>query len=167
MANQEASASKSAISKKKRKNFFQELQISDNLKSQAEELEVGYKFDNWEHVNQVLYTYAKIKGFVWRLQNTYYRVDKTISKKVFECHHAGKPWISNENNTTSSRVDCTCYININWPKSDPHPQVTTFESKHTNHDLNLVTTKFAPQYRSLSEPVIDRIKFYINNSSGL
>ncbi|CAG8624353.1 14825_t:CDS:2, partial [Racocetra persica] len=111
----------------------------DNLKNQAKELEVRYKFDNWEHVDQ-------------RLQNTYYQVDKTISKKVFECHHASKPQIYNKNNTTSSYVECTCYININWPKSDANPQVTTFEPKHANHDLNLITTKFALQYRSLSEP---------------
>src|SRR5581483_10419526 len=75
--------SKSAISKKKCRKIFHELQISENLKKQAEELTVGYRFENWEHVDQVLYAYAKTKGFVWRLQNTYYRVDKNISKKVF------------------------------------------------------------------------------------
>jgi hypothetical protein len=167
------STSKSAILRKKRRKVFQELQISENLKKQANELAVGYKFENWEHVDQVLYAYAKAKGFVWRLQNTYYRVDKNISKKVFECNHAGKPKLRKENNpnitrnTTSSRVGCTCYINICWPKSDSNPRVTTFEPKHMNHILNIATAVFAPLYRSLPEPVMNRIKFYINNSPGM
>src|SRR5581483_8996550 len=82
--------SKSVISKRKRQKVFQELQISERLREQADELKVGYKFENWEHVDQVLYAYAKTRGFVWRLQNTYKRVDGSISKRVFECHHAGK-----------------------------------------------------------------------------
>ncbi|RIA82919.1 hypothetical protein C1645_834604 [Glomus cerebriforme] len=33
-----------------------------------------------------------MKGFSWRLQNTYYsRADRGVSKKVFEYRHAGKP----------------------------------------------------------------------------
>ncbi|GES98284.1 protein FAR1-related sequence 5-like [Rhizophagus clarus] len=51
-------------------------------------------------------------------------------------------------NTTSSRVGCTCYINICWPKYDSNPL-------------------FAPLYRSLSESVLNRIKFYVNNSPGM
>ncbi|RIB09947.1 hypothetical protein C2G38_2146300 [Gigaspora rosea] len=86
-----ASTSKSAISKKTQQKALNELQISENLKKQADELTVEYKFEDWNHVDQVLYAYAKMKGFVWRLQNTYYRVDKSISKKIFECQHAGKP----------------------------------------------------------------------------
>ncbi|CAG8519315.1 17814_t:CDS:2, partial [Racocetra fulgida] len=159
--------SKSVIARKDRQKTLQELQISEELKKQAEELTIGYKFENWEHIDQVLYTYDKTKGFIWRLQNTYYRVDKSI-KKVFECHHAGKPRSNTKNNTTqakkSSRVECTCYINICWPKTDSNPHVTTFEPEHANYTLNLVTAKFAPSYRSLPEPVLDRISFYINNS---
>ena len=60
-----------------------------------------------------------------------------------------------------------CYINICWPKSDSNPCVTTFESKHMNHILNIATAVFAPLYHSLPESVIDRIKFYINNSPGM
>src|SRR5688572_9120427 len=82
--------SSSVILKKKRQRVLQELQISENLKKQADELKVGYKFENWEHVDQVLYVYAKTRGFVWRLQNTYKWVDGSISKRVFECRHAGK-----------------------------------------------------------------------------
>src|ERR1044072_7837366 len=158
--------SKSVISRKKRQKVFHELQISENLKKQAEELEVGYKFDSWEHVDQVLYAYAKTKDFVWRLQNTYYRADRSVSKKVFESNHAGKPRPRKENNpditrnTTSSRVGCTCYINVCWPKRDSNPRVTTFEPKHMNHNLNIATAVFAPLYRSLPEPVMSRIKFY-------
>jgi len=116
--NKENTISKSIISRKNRSKVLQELQISKNLEDQALELKVGYKFENWEHVDQVLYTYAKKKGFSWRLQNTYYRVGGIVSKKVFECHHAGKPKPRKNNNpditrtTTSSRVECTCYINI-------------------------------------------------------
>ena len=55
------STSKSAISKRKCQKAFHELQISENLKEQAEELAVGYRFENWEHVDQVLYAYAKTK----------------------------------------------------------------------------------------------------------
>ena len=167
------STSKSAISKKKRQKVFHEFQISENLKKQTEELAVGYKFENWEHVDQVLYAYAKTKGFVWRLQNTYYRADKNVSKKVFECKHAGKPKSRKGDNlnitrtTTSSRVNCTCYINICWPKSDSNPRVTTFEPKHMNHNLNTATAVFAPLYRSLPEPVMNRIKFYVDNSPGM
>jgi hypothetical protein len=167
------STSKSAISKRKCQKAFHELQISENLKEQAEELAVGYRFENWEHVDQVLYAYAKTKGFVWRLQNTYYRVDKNVSKKVFECNHAGKPKPRKENNpdmtrnTTSSRVGCTCYINICWPKSDSNPRVTTFEPEHMNHNLTIATAVFAPLYRSLPESVLNRIKFYVENSSGM
>ncbi|RIB01898.1 hypothetical protein C2G38_2255922 [Gigaspora rosea] len=145
-----ASTSKSAISKKTRQKALNELQISENLKKQADELTVEYKFEDWNHVDQVLYAYAKIKGFVWRLQNTYYRVDKSISKKVFECQHAGKPKPHKSNDpdkiraTKSIRVECTCYINICWPKNDSNPRVTTFESQHKNHDLNITTAIFAP-----------------------
>jgi hypothetical protein len=39
------STSKSAISKRKRQKVFHELQISENLKKQAEELAVGYRFE--------------------------------------------------------------------------------------------------------------------------
>jgi hypothetical protein len=56
--------SKPVNSKRKHQKILQKLQVSKNLKKQAKELKVGYKFENWEHVNQVLYTYAKIKGFV-------------------------------------------------------------------------------------------------------
>ena len=45
------------------RKVLQELQISENLKDQALELEVSFKFENWEYVDQVLYTYAKKKGF--------------------------------------------------------------------------------------------------------
>ena len=121
----------------------------------------------------MLYAYAKTKGFVWRLQNTYYRVDRSISKKVFECRHAGKPKPHKGNNpdmariTTSIRVECTCYINICWPKTDSNPRVTTFESQHKNHSLNIATAIFAPSYRSLPELVMERIKFYVENSPGM
>ncbi|GES73163.1 protein FAR1-related sequence 5-like [Rhizophagus clarus] len=121
------------------------LALTENLEKQAEELAVEYRFESWEHVDQVLYAYAKIKGFVWRLQNTYYRADGDISKKVFECSHSGMPRMRKSNNpnktrnTTSSRVGCTYYINI----------------------------LFAPLYRSLSESVLNRIKFYVNNSPGM
>ena len=107
------------------------------------------------------------------MQNTYYRVGGAVSKKVFECHHAGKPKPRKNNNpdtvrtTTSSRVECTCYINICWPKSDSNPRVTTFEPQHANHNLNIATAIFAPSYRSLPESVIDRINFYVNNSPGM
>ncbi|CAB4394337.1 unnamed protein product [Rhizophagus irregularis] len=138
---------KSISSKRKRQKVLQELQI-----------------------NQVLYTYAKIKRFVWRLQNTYKRVDGSISKKVFECRHAGKPKSYKGNssntsrNTTSIHVECTYYINICWPKSESNPCVTTFESQHMNHNLNIATAIFAPSYRSLPELVMNRIKFYVENS---
>src|SRR5436190_7383264 len=171
--NKENATSKSVISKRKRQKVLQELQISENLKEQADELKVGYKFENWEHVDQVLYAYAKIRGFVWRLQNTYKRVDRSISKRVFECRHAGKPKSYKGNNpdttriTTSIHVDCTCYINICWPKTDSNPRVTTFESQHTNHILNIATAIFAPLYRSLPELVMDRIKFYVKNSPSM
>ncbi|CAB4424054.1 unnamed protein product [Rhizophagus irregularis] len=171
--NKENTLPKSIVSRKNRLRVLQELQTSDNLKEQALELKVGYKFENWEHVDQVLHTYAKTKGFSWRLQNTYHRVDGSVSKKVFECHHAGKPRSRKGNNpditrnTTSSRVECTCYINICWPKTDSNPRVTTFEPGHKNHNLNTLTAIFAPSYRSLPESVMNRIKFYVNNSPGM
>ncbi|GES98671.1 protein FAR1-related sequence 5-like [Rhizophagus clarus] len=149
------------------------LALTENLKKQAEELAVEYRFESWKHVDQVLYAYAKIKGFVWRLQNTYYRADGDISKKVFECSHSGMSRTRKNNNpnktrnTTSSRVGCTCYINICWPKYDSNPCVTTFEFNHKNHNLNIITAVFAPLYRSLSESVLNRIKFYVNNSPGM
>ncbi|CAB4479206.1 uncharacterized protein OCT59_027609 [Rhizophagus irregularis] len=96
--NKENTLPKSIVSRKNRLRVLQELQTSDNLKEQALELKVGYKFENWEHVDQVLHTYAKTKGFSWRLQNTYHRVDGSVSKKVFECHHAGKPRSRKGNN---------------------------------------------------------------------
>ncbi|CAG8548582.1 17783_t:CDS:2, partial [Racocetra fulgida] len=101
------------------------------------------------------------------LQNTYYRVDKTISKKLYEYQYAGKPRIYNNQNTTSSHIDCSCYINISWPKLDLNSRVTTFEPKHANYDFNSEKTKFTPLYRSLPESIINRIKFYIDNSSGI
>ncbi|CAB4411418.1 unnamed protein product [Rhizophagus irregularis] len=171
--NKENTLPKSIVSRKNRLRVLQELQTSDNLKEQALELKVGYKFENWEHVDQVLHTYAKTKGFSWRLQNTYHRVDGSVSKKVFECHHAGKPRSRKGNNpditrnTTSSRIECTCYINICWPKTDSNPRVTTFEPGHKNHNLNTLTAIFAPSYRSLPESVMNRIKFYVNNSPGM
>ncbi|CAG8496678.1 17842_t:CDS:2 [Gigaspora rosea] len=112
---------------KRSSKTLQELQTSENLKKQAEELTIGYKFENWEHVDQPRTSQAK----------------------------------------KSSRVDCTCYINICWSKTDSNPRVTTFEPEHANHTLNLVTSKFAPLYRSLPKPVLDRISFYINNSPGI
>ncbi|RIA78810.1 hypothetical protein C1645_842277, partial [Glomus cerebriforme] len=128
-SNKENTGSKSVISRKNCSKVLQELQVSENLKNQALELKVGYKFENWKHVNQVLHTYAKMKGFSWRLQNTYYsRADRGVSKKVFEYRHAGKPKPSKSNNpdmtrtTTSSHVKYTCYINICWPKSDSNPR---------------------------------------------
>ena len=153
--------SKSTISKRKRQKVLQELQISENLKKQADELKVEYRFENWEHVDQVLYAYAKTRGFVWRLQNTYKRVDGSVSKKVFECRHAGKQKSYKGNNpdisriTTSIHVECTCYINICWPKTDSNSHVTTFESQHANHNFNIATAIFAPSYRSLPELVMD------------
>ena len=99
--NKENATSKSVISKRKRQKVLQELQISENLKEQADELGVGYKFESWEHVDQVLYAYAKMKGFVWRL---HYRVDRNISKKVFECRHAGKPKPHKGNNPDMARI---------------------------------------------------------------
>ncbi|RGB23892.1 hypothetical protein C1646_821896 [Rhizophagus diaphanus] len=114
--------------------------ISDNLKEQALELTVDYELK----IDQVLPTYAKIKGFSWRLQNTYYRVDRDVSKKVFECHHAGKPKSREGNNPDITR--------------------TTTSSRHKNYNLNVATAVFAPSYRSLSEKVMSRIKFYVNNS---
>src|SRR2546423_11224015 len=171
--NTSVSTSKSVILRRNRQKVLQELQISENLKKQADELRVGYSFESWEHVDQVLYAYAKTKGFVWRLQNTYYRVDRSISKKVFECRHAGKPKPRKGNNpdttriTTSIHVECTCYINICWPKTDSNPRVTTLELQHKNHSLNVATAIFAPSYRSLPELVMERIKFYVENSPGM
>src|SRR5438874_1662245 len=94
---------KSVISKRKRQKVFQELQISKRLREQADELKVGYEFENWEHVDQVLYAYAKTRGFVWRLQNTYKRVDGSISKRVFEYRHAGKLKSQKGNNSGVAR----------------------------------------------------------------
>ncbi|EXX52529.1 hypothetical protein RirG_252240 [Rhizophagus irregularis DAOM 197198w] len=61
--NKENTLPKSIVSRQNRLRVLQELQTSDNLKEQALELKVGYKFENWEHVDQVLHTYAKTKGF--------------------------------------------------------------------------------------------------------
>ena len=52
-------------------------------------------------------------------------------------------------------------------KTDSNPQVTTFESQHANHNLNIATAIFAPLYRSLPESVTNRIKFYVENSPGM
>ncbi|GBB98120.1 hypothetical protein RclHR1_03140019 [Rhizophagus clarus] len=139
-------------------SIINDLELDENLKKQAEELAVEYRFESWEHVDQVLYAYAKIKGFVWRLQNTYYRADGDISKKVFECSHSGMPRMRKSNNpnktrnTTSSRVGCTCYINICWPKYDSNPCVTTFESNHKNHNLNIIT---ANNHNEINDPDSD------------
>ncbi|CAG8763649.1 19360_t:CDS:2, partial [Rhizophagus irregularis] len=81
--------------------------------------------------------------FSWRLQNTYHRIDGSVSKK------------------------CTCYINICWPKTDSNPRVTTFEPGYKNHNLNTLTAIFVSSYRSLPESVMNRIKFYVNNSPGM
>jgi hypothetical protein len=61
-----------------------------------------------------------------------------------------------------SIVECTCYINICWPKADSNLRVTTFESQHMN-----ATAIFAQSYRSLPELVMERIKFYVVNSPGM
>ncbi|CAB4475473.1 unnamed protein product [Rhizophagus irregularis] len=60
------------------------------------------------------------------------------------------------------------YLNaIMLPKTDSNPRVTTFEPGHKNHNLNTLTAIFAPSYHSLPESVMNRIKFYINNSPGM
>ena len=80
---------------------------------------------------------------------------------MFECRHAGKLKFHKGNNSDTMRIttficmDCICYINICWPKNDLNSQVTTFESKHMNHNLNIATAIFAPLYRNLSESVMD------------
>jgi len=85
------------------------------LKKQAEELAVGYKFENWKHVDQILYAYGKEKSF-----------DGNISKKVYE--HIGKPKLCKGNNPDTTRanksscVECTYYINICWPKKDSNSE---------------------------------------------
>jgi hypothetical protein len=61
--NKENTVSKSVISRKNCLRVLQEFQISDNLKEQALELTISYKFESWKHVDQVLHAYAKIKGF--------------------------------------------------------------------------------------------------------
>ncbi|GBC42134.2 protein FAR1-RELATED SEQUENCE 5-like [Rhizophagus irregularis DAOM 181602=DAOM 197198] len=96
--NKENTLPKSIVSRQNRLRVLQELQTSDNLKEQALEL-----------------------------QNTYHRVDGSVNKKVFECHHAGKP------------------------KTDSNPRVTTFEPGHKNHNLNTLTAIFTPSYHSLPE----------------
>jgi hypothetical protein len=43
----------------------------------------------------------------------------------------------------SIHVECTCYINICWSKTDLNPRVMTFESQYINHSLNIATAIFA------------------------
>ncbi|PKC52075.1 hypothetical protein RhiirA1_482309 [Rhizophagus irregularis] len=46
-------------------------------------------------------------------------------------------------------------------------RVTTFEPGYKNHNLNTLTAIFVSSYRSLPESVMNRIKFYVNNSPGM
>ncbi|CAG8608989.1 24607_t:CDS:2, partial [Gigaspora rosea] len=130
------STSKSAISKKTRQKALNELQISENLKKQADELTVE----------------CNISKKVFKCQHA-------VKPKPHKSNDPDKIQA-----TKSIRVECTYYINICWPKNDSNPRVTTFESQYKNHDLNITTAIFVPSYRSLPELVMNQIKFYSENS---
>ncbi|CAG8656082.1 13467_t:CDS:2, partial [Racocetra fulgida] len=133
-------------------------------------LKVGNLFNDWDHVQAVVDSFAKQNGFVAnKNRKDLDPVDKSIvRRRTYNCWKAGtyQPKkvedINLHRDSSSNKTNCKWEVGFYLGKYKKKVRLTKLNNKHT-HSCDVATIELAPKNLCLPQEILDKIEHYTTN----